>query len=90
MRQALFAKVAAHRANHPAGELMLLVGAVEGLRAAHRQVLGFGEHDVQARDGVSHAAMLPGALWAVQFQGISSSQREAGQPEAIFSITSAI
>ena len=41
-------------------------------------------------DLIGHAAMHTGAVCAVQFHGMSSSQREAGQPEAIFSMTSAI
>ena len=52
--------------------------------------VGIGKRDANPGDGLGHAAMLTGAASAVQFQGISSSQREAGHPLAIFSITSAI
>lgn len=48
------------------------------------------ECDANPRDLFGHAAMLTGAWWAVQFQGMSSSQREAGQSPAIFAMTSAI
>src|SRR3546814_15290616 len=37
------------------------------------------ERDANPCDLVGHAAMLTGALCAVQFHGMSSSQREAGQ-----------
>lgn len=48
------------------------------------------ECDANPRDLVSHAAMLIGARSAVQFHGMSSSQREAGQSLAILAMTSAI
>src|SRR3546814_18277101 len=48
------------------------------------------ERDANPGDLVGHAAMLTGALCAVQFHGMISSHRDAGQPEAIFSMTSAI
>lgn len=54
-----------------------------------------GKRDVQAGDSLGHAALLTamgltGATSTAQFHGMSSSQREAGQPEAIFSIVSVI
>ena len=57
--------------------------------------IGIGKRDVQTGDDLGHAALLieiglTGATPAVQFHGMSSSQREAGQPLAIFSMTSAI
>src|SRR3546814_13916613 len=48
------------------------------------------ERDANPCDLVGHAAMLTGALCAVQFHGLRSSHREAGQPAAIFSMPSAI
>ncbi len=48
------------------------------------------ERDANPDDLVGHAAMLAGAVCAVQFHGMSSSHRDAGQPEAIFSMTSAM
>ena len=52
--------------------------------------IGIGKREVQASDDLGHAAMLAGAAAAVQFHGMSSSQREAGHPLAIFSMTSAM
>jgi hypothetical protein len=52
--------------------------------------VSIGKRDVQAGDGLGHAALLTGTGSAVQFQGMSSSHREAGQPAAIFSIVSVI
>ena len=60
------------------------------LAPAPDEQVGIGERDVQAGDGLGHAVMLTGRLAAVQFHGTSSSQREAGQPLTIFSMTSAI
>ena len=48
------------------------------------------ERDANPGDLIGHAAMHTGAVSAVQFHGMSSSHREAGQPDAIFSMTSAI
>ncbi len=55
--------------------------------------IGIDKRDAQADDSPGHAALLTamgltGATPAAQFHGMSSSQREAGQPLAIFSITS--
>lgn len=47
------------------------------------------EDDMDARDGLGgHAASLAGS--GDQFHGMISSQRDAGQPSAIFAMTSAM
>ena len=51
---------------------------------------GIVEADAQAGDRVGHAAMLTGVGLAVQFQVLSSSQREAGQSAAMRAMTSAM
>jgi len=73
----------------------LEAGIERHLDPAPDERIGIGKRNMQAGDGLGHAALLTamgltGTESAVQFQGMSSSHREAGQPEAIFSITSAI
>ena len=67
----------------------LEVGIEGDIDHAPDEQIGIGKCDVQASDRLGHATMLTGALLTVQFQGMSSSQREAGQPEEIFPMTSA-